>query len=234
MIDGRSVLAIIPARGGSKGIPQKNIKPLAEKPLLQWTFDAAQKSKYLDRIVLSSDDTATIELAQSLGCEVPFRRPSEISSDTASSADLVLHALREIPESFHYVVLLQPTSPLRTADDIDATLELCHRLNASSATTLAPTLQSPFHMYTKNSASQTYTPVLSNERKATRRQDRPATYVLNGAVFVIETTAFKQKPVFIDELTCFHEMPSERSVDIDTPLDFEYADFLLARSKSIK
>lgn len=118
-IDKSKVLALITARGGSKGLPRKNVLQVAGRPLIAWTIEAALKSNIVDRVVLSSDDNEIIETAKSWGCSVPFRRPAHLANDTASSMQVVLHALEQLP-GFDYVILLQPTSPLRTASDIDA------------------------------------------------------------------------------------------------------------------
>jgi len=117
MIDNNMVLGIISARGGSKGIPRKNIKLLAGKPLIAWTIEEAQKSQYLDRLILSSEDMEIISTAQSWGCEVPFIRPAELARDDTPGIDPVIHALHQLAEQYDYVMLLQPTSPLRTVED---------------------------------------------------------------------------------------------------------------------
>jgi CMP-N,N'-diacetyllegionaminic acid synthase len=124
MIGERKVLGLIPARGGSKGVARKNIREVRGKPLIAWTIEEARRSIYLDRLVLSSEDTEIMEIARSFGCEVPFRRPEELAADDTPGIDPVLHALRELP-GFDYVALLQPTSPLRTAEDIDGCIERC-------------------------------------------------------------------------------------------------------------
>lgn len=111
-------LAIIPARGGSKGVPRKNIRNLAGKPLIAWTIEEAKKSKYINRVILSSDDNEIIEIAKNYNCEVPFVRPKNIAEDNTPGIDPVLHAIKQCP-GYDYVVLLQPTSPLRTVEDID-------------------------------------------------------------------------------------------------------------------
>ena len=134
MIDGRSVLAIIPARGGSKGVPRKNIRPLGGKPLIAWTIEAAHRSAWIDRLILSSEDQEIIDTACAWGCDVPFVRPAELARDCTPGIDPVLHALKQLP-SFDLVVLLQPTSPLRSAADIDRCIERCQRGGAPAAVT---------------------------------------------------------------------------------------------------
>ena len=124
MIDNKRVLAIIPARGGSKGVPRKNIRNLAGKPLIAWTIKEGKKSKYIDRLILSSEDSEIIEIAKAYGCDVPFVRPEELAKDNTSGVEPVLHAVSKL-EGYDIVVLLQPTSPLRTVTDIDKCIEKC-------------------------------------------------------------------------------------------------------------
>jgi CMP-N,N'-diacetyllegionaminic acid synthase len=129
VIGDRKVLALIPARGGSQGLPGKNILPVRGRPLLAWSVDAARGSRRVDRVVLSSEDEAVIAAARACGCDVPFRRPYALASDTAPTIDVVLHALDALP-GYDVVVLLQPTSPLRTVADIDGA---CVRFATSGA-----------------------------------------------------------------------------------------------------
>ena len=132
------ILGLITARGGSKGIPGKNIKPLAGKPLIAWTIEAANNSRLLSQVIVSTDDNEIARSAQAWGAEVPFKRPEELAQDQSSHLDVVLHALqwyqlqhRALPE---YVMLLQPTSPLRTANDIDAAISLAAQKQADAIT----------------------------------------------------------------------------------------------------
>lgn len=219
MIAGRSVLALIPARGGSKGLPGKNILPVAGRPLLAWSVDAARAARSVDRVVLSSDDDAIIAAALACGCEVPFVRPAALAIDTASTIDVVLHALDTLP-GFDVIVLLQPTSPLRTAADID---EACERLAFSAApacVSVSPVSQSPYWMY-RLGQNQGLVPVVETPPGVARRQDLPAVYTLNGAVYVADTAWLRQSRTFITHETVAYVMPAERSIDIDTIEDFE-------------
>ena len=128
MINNKRVVAIIPARGGSKRLPRKNVLPLAGKPLIVWSIEAALASVYIDKTIVSTDDAEIAEISRIAGASVPFMRPPELASDTATSADVVMHALDYLDsqnDHYYYSVLLQPTSPLRTNTDIDAALELC-------------------------------------------------------------------------------------------------------------
>ena len=131
MIGSRSILALIPARGGSKGVKRKNVREVGGKPLIAWTIEAAKASRYIDRLILSSEDRAIIDVATAHGCEAPFVRPAELATDEADAMAVVRHALSALPERYDYLLLLQPTSPMRTANDIDGAIELC--INARGA-----------------------------------------------------------------------------------------------------
>ena len=146
MIGNGKVLAVIPARGGSKGLPGKNILPVGGKPLIAYSIDAARACAAVDRVIVSSDDDAIIAAARACGCDVPFRRPDELATDTAASIDVILHALDQVP-GYDYVVLLQPTSPLRTAADIDAACERLAGHGAQACVSVSPVEQSPYWMY---------------------------------------------------------------------------------------
>jgi CMP-N,N'-diacetyllegionaminic acid synthase len=225
MINGKNILAIIPARGGSKGVPRKNIRDIAGKPLIAWTIAEAQKSKYLDRVILSSEDQEIIETAKSWGCEVPFVRPLNLAQDTTPGIDPVLHALVEL-SLYDYVVLLQPTSPLRRVADIDGCIEQCVTQSARACVTVTEPEKSPYWMYTMDSRGQ-MTKLLPTDSMITRRQDLPRAYALNGAVYVAECKWLLKSHSFITEETLGFTMPKERSYDIDTELDFRICEFLL-------
>jgi len=213
------VLALIPARGGSKGLPGKNILPAGGRPLLDWTIAAARASRYIDRVVLSSDDDAIIAVALACGCDVPFRRPAALASDSAPTMDVVLHALDQLPD-FDIVVLLQPTSPLRTTADIDAACERMVKSVATTCVSVTEAEQSPYWMYQidPNLALQ---PIIAAPENASRRQDLPKVYVLNGAVYVADTGRLRSTRAFVTRDTIAYVMPPHRSIDIDTAADFE-------------
>lgn len=225
MIDGKKVLAVITARGGSKGLPGKNVRPLCGKPLVAWTVEAARHSQYLDRTILSSDDAEIIAAARAAGCDVPFVRPAELATDTATSADVLRHALASCPEAYDLAVLLQPTSPLRRAEDIDACVEACLR-SGHSAVTVVESPKPPQWMY-RIGADNCLDPVLGWGETATRRQDLPPCYALNGAVYAVDVQWFLRTGVFVGPGTHPVVMPAERSVDIDVMTDFLWAELLL-------
>ena len=228
MIGTKTVLAIIPARGGSKGVPRKNIREVAGKPLIAWTIEAARKSVYIDRLILSSDDAEIIRVAGEWGCEAPFVRPAELARDDTPGIDPVLHALGALPEKYDYVVLLQPTSPLRSAADIDGCIERCFRAAADSCVAVTVPDKSPFWMFTLDDQAK-MRPLLETPGQFTRRQALPAVYALNGAVYVSRTEWLAAARAFVAEGTLAHIMPAERSLDIDDETDLLLAGLLLSR-----
>ncbi len=225
MIDGHSVLGVILARGGSKGLPRKNVRELVGKPLIAWTIEAGQESEHIDRLILSSDDQEIIRVAEEYGCEVPFHRPSRLAEDDTSSFDALLHALSQV-ESHHYTVLLQPTSPLRIVEDIDGTIERCHESDAPSCVTVTKTEKPPEWMYILRE-DHGLVPVVEQGEKASRRQEVQDVYVLNGAVYVAVTAHLKNKRRFICDNTKGYPMPQVRSPDVDKMIDLKWCEFLL-------
>ncbi len=225
MIDGEKILAIIPARGGSKGLPRKNVLPFAGKPLITWTIEAARHSQYLDHIILSSDDDEIINVAKLNNVDVPFVRPQNLASDTASGTDVVLHALQNCL-GFDILVLLQPTSPLRRADDIDGAIKKMMVLKAQCCVSLSASGKSPYWAYEIDD-NQHLAPVIPNlDSKADNRQDLPVSYYLNGAVYVAYSKWFQINQDFKTKETIGYVMPRERSIDIDDKLDFIVAETL--------
>lgn len=217
MIEQRRVLGIIAARGGSKGLPGKNVADLGGRPVVAWSVQAARESQYLDRAILSSDDATIISAAQNVGCDVPFVRPAELSTDESSIYDVIYHALDQLDEVFDLVVLLQASSPLRRAQDIDDCIALCHRRRAPAAFSISTTKPVEW-MFTLGSDDKIM-PVLGWSGNASRRQDLPTTYLPNGAVYVAETTWLRDHAVFASPSSVAFVMPAERSVDIDTAVD---------------
>lgn len=221
----KSLIAVIPARGGSKGVPRKNIRIVAGKPLIAWTIEQAKKSKYIDRIILSSEDEEIIDVARGLGCEVPFVRPRELALDDIPGIDPVLHALKSVP-GYDYVVLLQPTSPLRSTEDIDGTIEKCLNQGANACVTVTEPEKSPYWMFTLNSEGK-MVPLIATDAKVTRRQDLPKVFALNGAVYVARCDWLIASQTFLYEETVPFLMPKSRSFDIDTELDLKICEYLL-------
>lgn len=227
MINGKKVLAIIPARGGSKGVPRKNIRSLGGKPLIAWTIEEAKKSKYIDRIVLTSEDQEIIGIAKSFGCEAPFIRPNELAKDDTPGIDPILHALEEVP-NYNYVVLLQPTSPLRLVKDIDKCIEKLIEAKAPACVSVVEVDSSPYWMYTLNEDG-IMDQLIKQDKLIFRRQELPVTYSLNGAVYVAEIEWLKTKSSFLTNETVSFIMPKSRSYDIDTEEDFLWCEWLMER-----
>jgi len=220
-----SVLALINARGGSKGIPGKNIKVLCGKPLIGWTIDAAKKARCVDRVVVSTDDEKIASLAAQLGADVPFIRPPELAADETPSMAPVLHAIEQLPV-YDWLLLLQPTSPLRTHTDIEAIWHLCQDQNAPSAVSVTEAGKHPYWMYQRDSA-QRLQPFIKGRPDLTRRQDLPPAYALNGALYLARTDWLLERRDFIGPETLAYIMPPERSVDLDTPQDWRWVEFLM-------
>lgn len=218
------ILAIIPARGGSKGLPRKNIRKLAGKPLIAWTIAEAKKSKYINRLILSSEDDEIIEVAKQYGCEVPFKRPEELAQDDTSGIEPVLHAIQQCP-GYDYIVLLQPTSPLRTVKDIDGCIEKLLYSDADFCVSVTVPEKSPYWMYTLE--NERMIPLLSKDQLIDRRQDLPKSYALNGAIYVAKVSRFIEKKSFIAENTLAYIMSNENSFDIDTLIDFKICEYLI-------
>jgi len=218
MLDGKTILGVIPARGGSKGVPRKNIRELSGKPLIAWTIEAANRSKYLDRVILSSEDEEIIATAKTWGCEVPFVRPTELSQDETPGTDPILHALQELP-GYDIVVVLQPTSPLRTTADIDAGLEFFVQQGALACVAVSEVSKSPYWMFSLDGQNRLQR-LLTQDAMATRRQDLPATYMPNGALFMAQIAYFQARQSFYTVDTIGYVMPQEQAYDIDEEMDF--------------
>lgn len=218
MLAGQKLLAVIPARGGSKGVPGKNIREVAGKPLIAWSIEAAQRSRFVDRVILSSDDTDIIRVAKEFECDVPFVREQRLAQDDTPTIDVVLDALDRCP-GYDWVLLLQPTSPLRTTEDIDEAADLCIQHRAPACVSVCPVQKSPYWMF-ELSADDQLQPLLSAP-KLVRRQELPPIYCLNGAIYLARTEWFRQHRAFIAEGTVAYKMPLQRSFDLDTELDFQ-------------
>lgn len=219
-----STFGLIPARGGSKGIPRKNIRPIAGKPLIAWTIEAALRSSLLDAVVVSTEDEEIAEVARHHGAQVPFLRPAALAQDGSPGIDPVLHALDALPQHTS-VLLLQPTSPLRRTDDIDRCLQLARQQGLKSVVSVVEADSHPFWTYrlTDDAALRRFV----DAAPVARRQDLPPAYVLNGALYYADAAWLRQSRTLVDADTRALVMAREHSVDIDTPLDWRFAELLL-------
>ena len=223
-----SLLALIPARGGSKGIPRKNIRPFCGKPLLQWSIDVALSSPSVDRLVVSTDDPEIAEVARAGGAEVPFLRPLELATDTTPGIAPVLHALQLLPEVSE-VLLLQPTSPLRQVDDVEAIVALHRQAGHDAVVSVVPSSKHPAWMFSLSSG-QVLEPLVAHSDVACRQQLSPA-YALNGALYLASRTVLERERSFLTPDTMGYVMPPERSVDIDSALDWQWGEFLMQQTR---
>lgn len=228
-------LGLIPARGGSKGIPHKNLAPLLGEPLIVHTIRAALHAPSLERVVVTTDDPAIAEVARAHGAEVPFLRPAALAQDDTPGIEPVVHALLWLEQEQGYrpthVVLLQPTSPLRTSEDIEQALALAAREDADAVVSVCPARHHP--AWTKRLLDDgRLAPFIAGAAMAPRRQDLPPAYALNGAVYVARREVVLARRSFHTERTWGHVMPPERSLDVDTPWDLRLAELVLGEHRA--
>lgn len=222
MIDGRRVLAIVPARGGSTRLAAKNARILGGRPMVAWTLAAAAQSRVIDHLVVSTDDPAVAAVATEMGWPPPFVRPDHLSGPAASVIDAVEHALVELGGEWDYVLLLQPTSPLRTAADIDGATALCDRSGAPAVIGVSP-LPKPAAFYGQIDVDGRYT-----SGDPVRAAELARTVVVNGAIYVGRPATLLRDRTFQSAGALVWPMPFERSWDIDTPADFAVCEALFS------
>ena len=220
-----SLLAIVAARGGSKAIPRKNIKPLKCKPLIAWSIDSAKQATCIDHLIVSTEDEEIASVARGFGADVPFMRPAELAADDTPGIDPVLHAISHLPD-YDWVLLLQPTSPLRSAEDIDGIWKFCQERCVPSAVSICEVGEHPYLMYQRR-ADKSLDPFITGRPKVIRRQDLPPVYALNGALYLAKVDWLLERRDFIGPETLGYIMPPERSVDLDTPQDWRWVEFLI-------
>ncbi len=230
MIEGKKVLALVPARAGSRGLPGKNIRPFCGKPLLLWSVEHGLASSYVDNVVVSTDSREFAEIAKKGGAEVPFFRPEYLASDTAASIDVMLHAvdfLEARGDLYDILVLLEPTSPLRKPEDIDKALEaLCSHPHAESIVAISLTEgQHPVFLMHKmqNDFLQSY----KADFRALRRQEIPPLYFLTGTVYASFIDSLRRNRGFCHDKTLGYEVPKNQSFEIDDADDFIICEALL-------
>ena len=230
------VLALIPARGGSRRLPGKNLLKLCGEPITVWSIKAAQQSKYVDRIVVSTDSDEIAEVARAAGADVPFMRPNYLASDTASSLDVVKHALNELNQKgqcYEFIVLLQPTSPLRTSKHIDESFELLQSKDADAIVGVTE-LDHPIELTNRLPDDLSMKGFFTTDSHL-RSQDFPKRYRVNGAIYLVRVESLiKENTIFLSDRIYAYKMDREVSVDIDTPYDFRLADALFNRDEFIK
>ena len=225
------MLAVIPARGGSVGLPGKNIKLLSGRPLIAYTIEAAVESGIFSKVVVSTDDREIAAISAACGAEVPFIRPRELATDTANGMDVILHAVEWLKRNESYspetLTLLQPTSPFRDARIIKEAHELFTNKKASRLVSLCETVEHHYWMYSLS--EDRIVPVAGAYYSGCRRQDLPAAYSLNGALYMGRTEIIARERSFVGPDTIGFIMPRIRSVDINDIFDFMLAETILER-----
>lgn len=233
MYENKRILAIIPARGGSKGIPKKNIINLLGKPLLYYTIKSAKESKYIDRVVVSTDDIEIAEVAKNIGADVPFLRPQEIASDKAKSIDAFIHAIKlleSLGDKYDYILLLQNTSPLRQSWHIDKALKKLIESDKRSLVSVSEVTEHPAIMRTVDENGRLKN--LISIDGDMRRQDFPIIYLVNGAIYIQKNDDKLNLETNLNSGEIPYIMKNKYSVDIDSYLDLEIATHYLKMMKN--
>ena len=233
---GKKLLAIIPARAGSKRLPGKNSKVLCHKPLIQWTIEAAQACDLLTEVIVSTDSETIAQIAEECGLPVPFLRPAECAGDTATAIDVVQHAvefMHKQDKMFDYIVWLQPTSPLRSGDDITEAINTFFEKEADAVISVCECDHSPLWSNTLDDTASMDHFLSTFLRENPRSQALPSYFRLNGAIYIANTQRLlKEKSFFLKDNVFAHKMEKESSIDIDSHLDFKLAELLLAERQS--
>lgn len=224
-----TILCVIPARAGSKGLPGKNIKKLLGKPLIAYTIEQARNSKFIDRIIVSTDSTEIANISKQYGAEAPFIRPKNLASDNSSTIDVLLHAIDWMEKnqkySFDILVLLHTTTPLRSVEDIDECIELLIEKGADNVFSVTEAGRNPyFNMVELNNDGRVK---LVKEGNFVTRQSAPQVFDMNSSIYVWWKEILKRKKSIFLEKSYIYVMPKERSIDIDDPIDFKIAEMLL-------
>lgn len=223
------VIALIPARGGSKGVLRKNMSVITGKPLILFTVQAALNSRYIDFTYLSSDDDEILSFGKSMGVQL-IRRPAEFASDTASASDVVMHFLKEIPEQLvqedPYIVYLQPTSPLRSGWHVDMALDQMESQGAHTLVSVVEMEKSPFKSFSISENGRLQS-LFDEKMSNARRQDLPKTYVPNGAIYIFRMSDFLDRAGFPSNGSIPFVMNEADSIDIDTEEDLRYLEYIL-------
>lgn len=225
----KTFLAIIPARGGSKRLPRKNILDLCGKPLISWSIEAALKSKYISKVVVSSDDEEILNISSNFGADI-IKRPYELANDTATTFDAIKHAINNL-EKYDYIILLQPTSPLRNEKHIDEAIELLEEKQADAIVSVCEMEHSPLwsNILPEDGNMRGF---LREEILNKRSQDLEKYYRLNGAIYICKIDKLlENKSFFLKDNIFAHIMDRKSSIDIDEEIDFEIAKVLINKGK---
>jgi CMP-N-acetylneuraminic acid synthetase len=235
MLKNKRILGLINARGGSKGIPGKNIRPLCGKPLIAYSIESGHQAGCLDRLVVSTDSTDIADIAKTYGADVPFIRPPELATDKAKQIDAITHAvsfLEQAGESYDYICLLQPTCPMRKAEDIVGTMELIIDKGTDSAITITDVGgRHPNTLYKIGSDGE-LSPYIQNSEKGVLRQEFENLYWRTGSVYAMKRDVLMAKQSLYGESTCGYMVPEERCFNLDSLFDWDLCESYMMRFKS--
>lgn len=229
------MIAIIPARGGSKGVPRKNIKDLCGKPLIAYTIEAALNADGIERVIVNTDDEEIATVAKQYGAEVPFLRPAELATDTAMAVDVYIHTIeylmKETGKEINKFMVLLPTAPLRMSEHIECAMELFFNEGATSLVSMTPADTPVTWYYKKNEVGRVENAGFGSGDAIANRQVAEQYFVPNGAIYILDYKLLKEKRTYYSDDTVAYVMSAESSIDIDTMFDFEMASFILQRNR---
>ncbi len=235
MYKGKKILAIIPARGGSKGLPGKNIKIMCGKPLIAWSIEHAQKSRYVDDIFISTDSQEIADVAEKYGVQCPELRPQELARDTAPSSEFIVYTLEKMKKDckhFDYFILLEPTSPLRDVEDVDKSIEMLID-NSESESCVGVAMSGTVHpAFMVVVGENGFLKALEPDKQTLRRQDLPNVYFFEGSVYVSEVDAYLKKRTFYHDKTLPYIVPEWKSHEVDDYVDFKVIETIMELKKS--
>jgi CMP-N,N'-diacetyllegionaminic acid synthase len=230
-----NILGVITARGGSKGLPGKNIKKLGGKHLIAYSIEVAKKSKLITHLIVSTDDKKIAKVAKRFSADVPFLRPKELASDTAGHLEVMQHAIsfmeKKLNLIFDYVVILQPTSPFRSAEDLDGTVRKLIKTKADSAVSLVAVKNTQHPIKIKKLIGGWVEPYCLEEKEGIRRQDFPTAYKRSGAVYAMKRDLIMKDNRLYGDKIAGYIVPQERSIDIDDELDWLQAEYMYKKLK---
>ena len=230
MYNNKKILAIVPARGGSKGLPGKNIKPLCGKPLIGWTIEQAQSSKYIDEIFVSTDSNEIAAVAEDFGIKVPFLRPAELATDTSPSSAFVLHTIgyyRNKGQEFDYILLLEPTSPLRDITDINIAIEQLLNHDTAKSIVGVSKVEATHPAFLVDISKEGLLKPYLKEMKTLRRQELSDLYFFEGSLYLSDIEFYIKEQTFYHDLTLPYVVPKYKAYEIDDIVDFYIVEKIL-------